>query len=247
MIEVLPPSGRFTPGSLDGDFLLWAAGSGITPVISILKSVLAAGSGRVILCYANHDERSVIFAGELRDLAARHADRLTVLHWLESVQGLPTRAQLVGFARLASGYESFICGPAPYMAVVKEALSEAGVPRERIHLEVFESLTGDPFGEASVDATDDGGDAAEAHIELDGKAYTLRWPRGRNLVDTMLAAGIDVPYSCREGNCGSCVATVIEGEVAMGESEILEEQDITDGLFLACQARPLTDEVKIEF
>ncbi len=246
-IEVLPPSGRFTPVNLDGDFLLWAAGSGITPVISILKSVLTAGTGRVILCYANRDERSVIFAAELRALAARHADRLTVLHWLESVQGLPTRAHLGGFASLFSGYESFICGPAPYMAVVKQALSEAGVPRERIHLEVFESLTGDPFDEVPVDGTDDDCDAAEARIELAGEEYTLRWPRSRNLVDTMLAAGIDVPYSCREGNCGSCAATVIEGEVAMGESTILEEQDIADGLFLACQARPLTDEVKIEF
>ena len=89
-IEVLPPSGRFTPASLDGDFLLWAAGSGITPVISILKSVLTAGTGRAIpQCYANRDEKSVIFAAELRELAARYADRLTVLHWLESVQGFP--------------------------------------------------------------------------------------------------------------------------------------------------------------
>ncbi len=248
-IEVLPPSGRFSPASLDGDFLLWAAGSGITPVISILKSVLTAGTGRVILCYANRDEKSVIFAAELRDLAARYADRLTVLHWLESVQGLPTRAQLGGFAKLVSGSESFICGPAPYMAVVKKALSEAGVPRERIHMEVFESLTGNPFSEAPADAAIDDGDgnAAEAQVELDGQAYTLRWPRSRNLVDTMLAAGIEVPYSCREGNCGSCAATVIEGEVQMGESKLLEAQDIADGLFLACQARPVTDEVKIEF
>lgn len=247
-IEVLPPSGRFTPGSFDGDFLLWAAGSGITPVISILKSVLTTGSGRVILCYANRDEKSVIFAAELRDLAARYAERLTVLHWLESVQGLPTRAQLSGFARLVSGYESFICGPAPYMAVVQKALSEAGVPRERIHTEVFESLTGDPFSEVPID-TGYGGevDAAEVQIELDGQNYSLRWPRSLNLVDTMLAAGIDVPYSCREGNCGSCAATVVEGEVQMGDSKLLEAQDIADGLFLACQARPVTDELKVEF
>ncbi|HMZ14188.1 MAG TPA: ferredoxin--NADP reductase [Mycobacterium sp.] len=247
-IEVLPPSGRFTPASLDGDFLLWAAGSGITPVISILKSVLTAGTGRAILCYANRDEKSVIFAAELRELAARYADRLTVLHWLESVQGLPTRAQLGGFAQLVSGFESFICGPAPYMAVVTKALSEAGVPRERVHVEVFESLSGDPFSTAPTDAiADDGPDAAEAQIELDGQAYTLRWPRSRNLVDTMLAAGIDVPYSCREGNCGSCAATVLEGEVQMAESKLLEAQDVADGLFLACQARPVTDAVKIEF
>lgn len=247
-IEVLPPSGVFTPASLDGDFLLWAAGSGITPVMSILKSVLAAGTGRVILCYANRDERSVIFAAELRELAARYAGRLTVLHWLESVQGLPTRAQLGGFAGIFSTYESFICGPAPFMAVVKDALSEAGVPRERIHLEVFQSLTGDPFADTRTEvAAVDDGDAAEAEIELDGEVHTLRWPRARNLVDTMLAAGISVPYSCREGNCGSCAATVLEGEVELGNAEILDDQDIADGLFLACQACPLSDTLRIEF
>jgi len=103
----------------------------------------------VVLCYANRDERSVIFAAELRELAARYAGRLTVLHWLESVQGLPTRAQLTGFARTvfsgSATFESFICGPAAFMSVVKEALSEAGLPRERIHLEVFQSLSSDPF------------------------------------------------------------------------------------------------------
>ncbi|MGV0746466.1 2Fe-2S iron-sulfur cluster-binding protein [Mycolicibacterium sp. XJ870] len=247
-IEALPPSGAFTPAGLDGDFLLWAAGSGITPVMSILKSVLVAGTGRVILCYANRDEQSVIFAAELRELAARYAGRITVLHWLESVQGLPSRAQLSGFAGIFSTYESFICGPAPYMAVVKDALSEAGVPRDRIHLEVFQSLTGDPFAETLVDtvAVDDG-DAAEVDIELDGHLHTLRWPRGHNLVDTMLAAGLDVPYSCREGNCGSCAAIVLEGDVELGNSGILDEQDIADGLILACQASPRSDNLRIEF
>lgn len=150
-IEVLPPSGAFTPADLDEDFLLWAAGSGITPpVISILKSVLAAGTGRVVLCYANRDERSVIFfAEELRELAARYAGRLTVLHWLESVQGLPTRAQMRGFTQTvlagSPSLQSFICGPAPFMAVIKDALAEAGMARDRIHLEVFQSLSGDPF------------------------------------------------------------------------------------------------------
>lgn len=246
-IEVLPPSGVFTPADLDGDFLLWAAGSGITPVMSILKSVLTAGTGRVVLCYANRDERSVIFAEELRTLAARYVGRLTVLHWLESIQGLPTRAQLASFAALFSTYESFICGPAPYMSVVKEALAEAGVPRDRIHSEVFESLTGDPFADVPPPAVADDADAATAQIELDGDVHTVRWPRNLNLVDTMLAAGITVPYSCREGNCGSCAATLIEGQVDLGNTTILEEQDIADGLFLACQARPVSDEVKIEF
>ncbi|BBX17804.1 3-ketosteroid-9-alpha-hydroxylase [Mycolicibacterium duvalii] len=247
VIEALPPSGAFTPRDLDSDHLLWAAGSGITPVMSILKSVLAAGTGRVVLCYANRDEASVIFAAELRDLAARYAGRLTVLHWLESVQGLPTGVQLSHFSRLFGGYQSYICGPAPFMAVVRETLIDSGVPRENIHLEVFQSLEGDPFTAPATDAGPDDGEAADAEVLIDGERHHLRWPVDRNLVDTMLAAGIEVPYSCREGNCGSCAATVVEGEVDPGNAAILEADDIAEGLILACQARPRSDSVTVEF
>ncbi|MGP4055421.1 2Fe-2S iron-sulfur cluster-binding protein [Mycobacterium sp. 4D054] len=247
VVESLLPSGVFTPQHLDGHFLLWAAGSGITPVMSILKSVLTAGTGRVVLCYANRDEASVIFATELRELAARYAGRLTVLHWLESVQGLPTRAQLSIFAGLFSGYQSFICGPAPFMAVVKETLTEAGVPRDHIHLEVFQSLEGDPFADVPAAAVTDDGRAVDAEVAIDGDVHRLRWPEEHTLLDTMLAAGIDVPYSCREGNCGSCAATVSGGQVDLGNATILEPEDIAEGLFLACQAHPVSDPVRIEF
>lgn len=252
-VEVLPPSGLFTPTDLDADFLLWAAGSGITPVISILKSVLAAGTGRVVLCYANRDERSVIFAGELRELAARHAGRLTVLHWLESVQGLPTRAQLTGFTQTVfpgpAGFESFICGPAPFMSVIKETLSVAGVPRDRIHLEVFQSLSGDPFDDESPStaSVSDDGDAADVRVDLDGTSHRLRWPRAATLVDVLVAAGVDVPYSCKEGQCGSCAATIVSGEVDMATCDILEPEDLADGVILGCQATPVSDAIHVEF
>ena len=252
-LEVLPPAGLFTPASLDTDFLLWAAGSGITPVMSILKSVLSAGTGRVVLCYANRDERSVIFAGELRDLAARYAGRLTVLHWLESIQGLPTHAQLSGFAQTvfagSTGFESFVCGPAPFMAVIKETLLEAGVGRDRIHLEVFQSLSGDPFADDTTAVTTDSDekDAAALRVDLDGTSHRLRWPRQTTLVDVLIRSGVDVPYSCREGHCGSCAATVVHGDVDMASCDILEPEDIADGVILGCQARPVSDDVHIEF
>lgn len=252
-LEVLPPSGLFTPASLDADFLLWAAGSGITPVMSILKSVLAAGTGRVVLCYANRDERSVIFAGELRELAARYAGRLTVLHWLESIQGLPTRAQLSGFAQTvfagSTGFESFVCGPGPFMAMVKETLVEAGVARDRIHLEVFQSLSGDPFADDTNSGTtvSDDGDAADLKVDLDGETHRLRWPRSATLVDVLIRSGVDVPYSCKEGQCGSCAATVVRGDVDMATCDILEPEDIADGVILGCQARPVSEDIHIEF
>jgi 3-ketosteroid 9alpha-monooxygenase subunit B len=245
VIESLPPSGVFTPADLDRDLVLWAGGSGITPVMSILKSALAVGSGRVALVYANRDERSVIFAAELRDLADRHPDRFTVVHWLESVQGLPRQGRLAALARRFADGEAYLCGPAPFMAAAQAALADAGVPRDAVRTEVFRSLSGDPFADVTpVDTTED---AVDLQVDLDGREHRLRWPRQATLVDAMLTAGLDVPYSCREGQCGSCAATLVSGRVDMPDTEILEPEDIEAGTILGCQARPSSDDVRIEF
>jgi 3-ketosteroid 9alpha-monooxygenase subunit B len=113
-LDVLAPAGVFTPKSLDGSLLAFAAGSGITPVMSIIRAVLTQGSGRVFLVYANRDAESVIFARELDELTRAHPDRLVVVHWLESVQGLPFEAGLRAFVRECD--EAFVCGPAPFIA-----------------------------------------------------------------------------------------------------------------------------------
>ena len=126
VLDVLPPAGTFCPGSLSGDFLLFAAGSGITPVMSILKSALAGGRGRVVLVYANRDEGSVIFGPLLRRLAADSGGRLVVVHWLDSLLGVPSAAALAALARPYSSFDAFICGPDPYLAVVREALGRLG-------------------------------------------------------------------------------------------------------------------------
>jgi len=115
IVEVLPPAGVFTPCALEGDFLLLAGGSGITPVMSIVKSALLHGSGRIVLIYANRDEKSVIFRAELDALVRKHPDRLTVIHWLETVQGLPTVDLLAALARPFADHECFICGPGIFM------------------------------------------------------------------------------------------------------------------------------------
>jgi 3-ketosteroid 9alpha-monooxygenase subunit B len=248
-LHALPPAGTFTPSDLNTNFLLWAGGSGITPVMSILKSALHVGTGHVALIYANRDQTSVIFADELRALAARHPDRLVVMHWLESVQGLPHPSQLATLAAPFSGHESFVCGPAAFMDTVHSALASAGVARSRVNTEVFRSLSRDPFTDPSLPAApeDSSVDAATAEVDLDGQRHRLRWPRDHTLVDVMVAAGIDVPYSCREGQCGSCACTVVAGEVEMSACDILEPDDIAEGVVLGCQARPLTDEVHIQF
>jgi 3-ketosteroid 9alpha-monooxygenase subunit B len=200
--------------------------------------------------YANRDERSVIFSSEIRDLVARFPDRLAVTHWLESVQGLPTRAQLAAHAARFSGRDHYICGPGPFMAAVQLALADVAVPRRRVHAEVFTSLDGNPFtaDTPAVDTDmDTDSDGADLEVDINGEHHRLRWPRQATLVDALVAAGVDVPYSCREGQCGSCACTVVDGEVAMEQCDILQPEDLADGIVLGCQARPVSDEVRIEF
>lgn len=248
-LEVLPPSGVFTPKNLDEDLLLCAAGSGITPVMSILKSALDRGTGRIVLFYANRDPESVIFATELRELAEKNPQRLVVLHWLETVQGLPTVAALTELFRPYTDRSAFMCGPRPFMDGVHDALGRLGVPRNRTHAEIFNSLAGDPFADsAPVEiSAEEAADAATVEVELDGEVHNLNWPRKQTLVDIMLDKGLDVPYSCQEGECGSCACTVLEGKVDMENAEILDPEDIEAGYILGCQARPVTDRLRIQF
>src|SRR5690349_2602699 len=151
-IRALPPSGIFTPKNLDADLLLFAGGSGITPIMSITRTALAHGRGKVVLLYANRDERSVIFASGLAALAAEHPHRLVVVHWLETVQGLPTQEQLRTFTEPFTTYDAFVCGPAPFMKLTIAALRELEFPRERRHQEKFVSLGGNPFGDPEQQA-----------------------------------------------------------------------------------------------
>ncbi|HEX4721132.1 MAG TPA: FAD-binding oxidoreductase [Pseudonocardiaceae bacterium] len=142
-IDMLPPGGVFTPTTLDDDLLCCAAGSGMTPIMSIVKSVLAAGSGTITLIYANRDERSVIFRAALADLATVHPTRLTVIHWLESVQGLPNTPALRALLEPFAAREAFVCGPTPFMDAAATALESLGAPRIRI--ERFVSLVKNPW------------------------------------------------------------------------------------------------------
>ncbi len=246
-IHVLAPSGTFVPKTLDDDFLLLAAGSGITPIMSICKSALAQGSGHIVLVYANRDERSVIFGAALRDLAAKFPDRLTVMHWLESLQGLPCAAALAKLAAPYTARHAFICGPGPFMQSAQDALQALQMPAAQIHIEVFRSLDTDPFAAVQIDAVEADGPPATAVVELDGKTHTVSWPRSAKLLDVLLDRGLDAPFSCREGHCGACACTLRKGEVEMEVNDVLEQQDIDEGLILACQSRPQSDLVQVTY
>ena len=251
VLEVLRPAGTFTPSSLDGDFLLVAAGSGVTPVLSILKSALVRGTGKITLLYANQDEQSVIFAEELRGLVAAHPGRLSVVHWLTSVQGMPTADTFRALAAPYTDREAFICGPGPFMELTTEALTGLGMPEGRVHVEKFFSLGGDPFAETGPEAEPEGADGTQnpvtVEVELDGQTSTVTWSGSGHLLDALLRAGIDAPFSCREGSCSACACVLLEGEAAMDVNTVLDDQDLADGLILACQAKPLSDRLKISY
>ncbi|TDV52385.1 ferredoxin--NADP reductase [Actinophytocola oryzae] len=246
-IESLAPAGIFTPSTLDAELLLFAAGSGITPVMSIVKSALAAGSGRVVLVYANRDEASVIFDAELRELVNRQPDRITVIHWLESVQGLPSTSTLAALATPFASYEAFVCGPAPFMTAVRAALSELGFGRDRVHIERFKSLGANPFEQAVAVAPSPEARTASVTVALDGATNRYDWPADTKLLDLLLASGLDAPYSCREGACSACACRLVSGEVKMLNNDVLDEEDLADGIRLACQSLPVTDEVEISY
>jgi 3-ketosteroid 9alpha-monooxygenase subunit B len=231
-LDVLPPGGVFTPSSLDRDLLLFAGGSGITPVMSIVKSALRHGTGKILLVYANRDRDSIIFAAELASL---ECERFRVVHWLDSERGWPTVEAVRMMTEPYAGYEKFVCGPDPFMDVIEDALGT-------VHSERFTSLADNPFREAPVSEK-----CARVEVAIDGQVYTFDWPVQTKLLDLLLSKGILAPYSCRQGTCAACACRIVKGEVKLLNNEILEEEDFAENYILACQAVPLTDEVSVTY
>lgn len=257
-LRVLPPSGIFTPKDLDADLLLFAGGSGITPIISIIRTSLARGSGRIVLFYANRDERSVIFGRALTELAAENPDRLLVVHWLESVQGLPSQEQLRAFAAQYLEWDAFVCGPGPFMAATVAALKELEFPRARRHQEKFVSLGGNPFDVGTVAAAAPveeapaqaaaTGSAAHLQVELDGEEFEYTdWQPGTTLLEHLESKGVKAPYSCREGECSACAVRLLEGDLTMRNNDVLDDEDLADGIRLACQADAASEKVRVTY
>jgi 3-ketosteroid 9alpha-monooxygenase subunit B len=247
-LEVAPPAGVFTPRALDGEFLMFAGGSGITPVFSILRSVLAKGTGRVRLVYANRDEKSVIFGVELARLSRENPGRLQVIHWLDSVQGIPSQAQL---AALGAGWEKaqcFICGPASYMDTASAALHALGIANHSIHVERFVSLPDDADAAAAPQPTVlAGATPVRIEVELDGAHHVVEGQPGQLLIESLEAAGLAPPFSCRAGACAACMCRLEDGAVELEHNHVLSEAELNDGWILACQAIPQSPTVKIRY
>jgi len=245
-LDVAVPAGIFTPKSYDGDFLMFGGGSGVTPVLSIIRSVLNQGKGRIRLFYANRDERSVIFAAELAKLSREHPKRLQVIHWLDSVQGIPSQVQIEAMAQGWENAQCFICGPGIFMDTTAAALHQLGFPSARVHIERFVSLP-EESDELPVPVAVEGSTVSQVEVELDGEVHKFEAQPGQLLIDAMEQAGMQPPYSCRAGACAACMCHLDDGEVEMITNQVLEQSDIAQGWILSCQAVAKSPVVKLRY
>ena len=256
-VEVLPPTGSFSPETgIPGEHVLLAAGSGITPMLSIAGSVLAADrTSRVTLLYGNRRSDTVMFADELADLKDRHLGRFQLLHVLsretrdaELLTGRldPGRvgALLGALVDVPEVDHWWLCGPYGMVAGAKELLAGLGVPGERVHQELFHAED-EPVADRAEAPLN--GELSEVTVVLDGRGSTLALPRDRSILDGAQRSRPDLPFACKGGVCGTCRALVTEGEVAMRRNFALEEKELAEGYVLTCQARPVTDRVTVDY
>jgi ring-1,2-phenylacetyl-CoA epoxidase subunit PaaE len=255
-IEVLPPQGVFTPDlGAPAHHLLIAAGSGITPMVSIAASALADPRSRVTLLYGNRRTGTVMFAEELADLKDAHPDRFVLAHVLsreprdaELLSGRldadRLRALLTRLVPLGDVDHVWLCGPFGMVTGAREVLTALDVPAERVHSELF-FVEDEPPPPVVHDG--DGpqveGPATEVTILLDGRETTLRMPRTVPILDAAQQVRPDLPFACKGGVCGTCRARVTEGAVHMRRNFALEEHEVEAGFVLTCQT--LCDDARV--
>ena len=262
VIEVYPPQGRFfnLPTSAGRHYLGIAGGSGITPILSIMKSVLAnEPDSRFTLIYGNRRAASTMFKEEIEDLKNQYFTRVA-LHLVFSRETMDSpllggrldQAKLADFLRLlvppASIDAAFVCGPFEMNDEAEAALRAAGVPEEKIHIERFgtvEMQTGRP---APHEIKPGDADSARVVVIRDGVSREIEFAKtDPSILDAAARAGMDVPFSCKSGVCSTCRCKLLEGEVRMDKNFALDKAELAAGFILSCQAHALTPRVVISF
>ena len=263
-LEAMPPMGAFFT-ALEPDvakhYLGVAGGSGVTPVLSIIKTVLSREPrARFTLVYANRQISSIMFREELEDLKNLYLGRFSAVHILESeaqdidlftgrLDGEKCAALFRNWIDVKSVDTVFICGPEPMMLAVASALREHGLRDDQIRFELF---TASPPRRARQGVAQvNGGDraaACEATVTLDGATRIFTFPmQGQSLLDAVLENAMDAPHACKAGVCSTCRARVLEGEVEMEANHALEDYEVRQGYVLTCQCYPLTDRIVVSY
>jgi 3-ketosteroid 9alpha-monooxygenase subunit B len=248
VIEASAPSGVFKLGPTERRVVAFAAGSGVTPIYSIIKTALSGSERESHLLYANRDRDAVIFATELDELAAKHPERLATQHHLDVDKGFLDTAGIEPYVELAKDADCFICGPGPFMDLVETTLLTGGVAPERIHIERFTvsdpvEVAEPPSAQPEAAATSD----CQITIELDGQTKTTTHHPGTTILQTARSMGMSPPFSCEMGSCATCMAKCVEGAVSMYVNDALFEDEVADGWILTCQSVPTTPTVHVVY
>jgi 3-ketosteroid 9alpha-monooxygenase subunit B len=243
-IDATLPAGVFCLPADGADIVAFAGGSGITPVYSLLKSALVGPDQRVRMLYANRDRDSVIFLDELDELAARHPDRLELVHHLDDEAGYVDRAGIEALVGEDHGEHYYICGPAPFMDLVESVLLDRQVDAARIHIERFTPSEGSGAEEPAEPVAGEVA-ASTVTIELNGKTLTAEHRPGATILQTARQLAMHPPYSCEAGDCATCMARITEGAAIMRNNNALTDDEVEEGWVLTCQAVPTTPAVHV--
>jgi len=263
VLEAMPPMGNFhapLDKTVGRHYLGFAGGSGITPVLSILKTVLSREpKSRFTLVYANRQMASIMFREELEDLKNTYLGRLSVIHVLEAEgQEIDLFTGLVDAEKMAALFThwvdpedvdlAFICGPEPMMLTIARSLRDHGLDETQIKFELFASGQPGRAKHKAVSKAADSGAACEASVTLDGATRSFRMPKsGQSLLDAALSNNMDAPFACKAGVCSTCRAKVLEGEVEMHTNHALEDYEVRQGYVLTCQCYPLSDTLVVSY
>jgi 3-ketosteroid 9alpha-monooxygenase subunit B len=238
VLEVMQPAGVFCLRERATPIVLFGGGSGITPVISIAKTALAAGQRPVKLVYANRDEASIIFAREIEALERAHPGRFEVVHRLDVVHGFVDAARVVAEVGGRTDADFYVCGPGPFMDVVEQGLASLGVARDQIFIERFTS----PSDAAPAAAPIVAAGAAKVTVRLDGKETVIEMGEGETVLAAARRVGLEPPFACEEAYCGCCMAKVASGVVEMRMNDGgIDQRQIDEGWVLTCQGVPKGD------
>ena len=265
MLEVMPPMGKFTTKQSDGghkEYLAFAAGSGITPIMSIMKSVLEEEpNSRFTLIYGNRSKNSIIFREAIEALKNKYMQRLRLYYILSrEYVDIPLFSGRINVAKckefcnslidLSTIDEAFLCGPEDMILSVRQELIDSGMASEQVHIELFTSPD-QPKAAHEKWATEhstDKGPMSRVSVTLDGTTVDMDVSfNDETILDAALRHGMDLPYACKGGVCCTCRARVMEGEVEMEVNYSLEHDEIEKGFVLTCQSHPRTERVIIDF
>ncbi|GAA4228300.1 phenylacetate-CoA oxygenase/reductase subunit PaaK [Actinomadura meridiana] len=257
VIEVLPPSGTFVLDPIkDAHHVLIAAGSGITPVLSIAASALAEPGARVTILYGNRSSGTVMFADELADLKDAHPDRVELVHVLSQepreadlfsgrLDADRLRVLLPRLVPVTDVDHWWLCGPFGMVTAARRVLAGFDVPRERVHQELFHVDDVPPEPKRVRDVPT--GAVADVTIVLDGRSTTLTQSRDSTVLEAAQRVRPDLPFACKGGVCGTCRAKLVDGEVDMRRNFALEPAELDAGYVLTCQSLPVTPHLTIDY